>query len=269
MGLKMNLFLWELRSHRKGLFFWCLGMVALVGSGMAKYAAYQTAGQSITGLLAQFPKTLQIIFGLSGFDLTKASGFFGVLFLYIALMATVHAVLLGADLISKEERDKTSEFLFVKPISRAKIITSKLLAGLVNLVILNIVTLVSSIVFVNYFNKGGSITNDVLVLMAGLVFLQLLFFCIGVAIAAANKKPKASASLASSVLLFTFILSFLINFNARLNGLKYITPFKYFDAKTLITNGSLDPVYVSISLVIIAVLVVITYSTYLKRDLSV
>ena len=44
-------------------------------------------------------------------------------------MATVHAAMLGADIISKEERDKTAEFLFVKPISRNKIIISKLLGS--------------------------------------------------------------------------------------------------------------------------------------------
>ncbi len=264
----IHVFLRELRSRKWGLLFWCLGIVALVASGMAKYAAYQTAGQSITSLLDQFPRTLQIVFGLSGFDLTKASDFFGVLFLYIALMATVHAVLLGSDLIAKEERDETAEFLFVKPISRSSVITAKLLAGLVNLIILNMATLVSSIVFVNYFNKHGSITGDVLVLMAGLFFLQLLFFFIGMAVAAVSRKPKSSASLAGSVLLVTFILSFLINFNNKLDFLKYFTPFKYFDAKALLSSHSLDPVYVGLSLVIIAALIFTTYSAYNRRDLN-
>jgi ABC-2 type transport system permease protein len=265
----MNIFLHELKSHRKGLFFWSLGMVALVASGMAKYATYQAAGQSIISIIDQLPKTVQTIFGLTGFDLSTASGFYGVLFLYISLMATVHAILIGTDLIANEERDKTAEFLFVKPISRTAVITYKLLAGLVNLIIFNLVTTVSSVVIVGYFNKGASVTQDILVLMIGLFFLQLLFFFAGVAIAAVNKKPKRSASLATALLLVTFILSFLINFNAKLDWLKYLTPFKYFDAKALITTHSLDPVYVVLSLVIITGLVVTTYVTYTKRDLSV
>lgn len=265
----MNIFLRELKSHRKGLLFWSLGMVALVASGMAKYAVYQNTGQSIVSIIGQLPKTVQIIFGLTGFDLSTASGFYGVLFLYISLMATVHAILIGTDLIAHEERDKTAEFLFVKPISRANIITYKLLAGLVNLVIFNLVTTVSSVLIVGHFNKGAPVTKDILVLMVGLFFLQLLFFFAGVAIAAANRKPKRSASLATSLLLVTFILSFLINFNARLDWLKYLTPFKYFDAKALIDSGRPDPVYVSISIVAIAALLAVTYQVYDKRDLSV
>lgn len=244
-------------------------MFVLVASGMAKYGAYQSSGTSVNKILSQFPKTIQIIFGVNGFDLTKASGYYGVLFLYIALMLTIYAVLLGSEIVAKEERDKTAEFLLVKPIARSQIITSKLAAGLVNLIIVNLVTLISSLIFVDYYNKGKSINKDILVLTAGLFLMQLLFFCIGMAVAAVHKKPKTSASLATSVLLITFILSYLIDFNSKLDNLKYFTPFKYFDAKTLMSRGSLDPLYVSLSVVIVASLVVVSYLAYSRRDLSV
>src|SRR5512137_2892016 len=137
----MNVFLREMKAHRWGLFFWCIGIVLLVYAGMAKYAAYSAAGQSVVEVMDQLPKAIKVVFGLSGFDLGTAAGFYGVLFLYLAVMAAVHAVLLGAHLIAKEERDHTSEFLFAKPASRSKVITGKLLAGLVNLIVFNLVTL--------------------------------------------------------------------------------------------------------------------------------
>ena len=126
----MNIYLRELKAHRLGLLFWCLGIVAMVSAGMAKYAAFAEAGQSLDAMLAGIPKAVQVVFGFSGFDLAKASGFYGVLFLYVAVMAAVHATLLGANLISKEKRDRTSEFLYAKPISRSRALTGKLLAGL-------------------------------------------------------------------------------------------------------------------------------------------
>ena len=52
--------------------------------------------------------------GFSDVDVSKISGYYSILFVYILLMATIHAAMLGADIIAKEERDKTSEFLFVK-----------------------------------------------------------------------------------------------------------------------------------------------------------
>lgn len=265
----MNIFLRELKAYRKNLLYWSLGMIFLVGSGMAKYGAYQGNGNSINDLMAQFPKSIQVIFGMDGFDLSKASGYFGVLFLYIALTATIHAVLLGTDLISKEERDKTAEFLLTKPISRQKIVSAKLWVGLFNLIVLNLITLGSSIYFVNYFNKGGSITNDIKLLLGGLFFLQLIYFLAGTAIAASNKKPKMAASIATATLLVTFAISFIINLSDKLDALKYLTPFRYFEAKDMLSKGGFEPVYVLISIVIILVLVWRTYTKFAERDLSI
>jgi beta-exotoxin I transport system permease protein len=265
----MNIFWREIRSYRNGLIFWCFGMVALIGSGMLKYAAYQTTGQSILDLVTKFPRTIQIVFGMVGLDLSTARGFYGVMFLFIALMATLHAALLGTDIISKEERDRTSEFLFVKPLLRTSVITRKLLAGLMNLLIFNLVTTVGSIIIVHLVNKGASANTYIYLLMGGLLLLQLVFFFLGTAVAAASRRPKAAASIGTAVLLFTFILSYIIDFNTKLDFLKYLTPFKYFDAPTVLASGRLNTVFVMISLAITAAFVRVTYASYAKRDLKV
>lgn len=266
----MNLFFREIKSHRNSLIFWSIGMATLVGSGMAKFEAYSSSGQSMSGILDQFPKTVQTIFGISGFDMSKVSGFFGIIFMYIALMATIHAILLGSDMISKEERDRTSEFLFVKPVSRAWAITAKLLAGLINLVLLNIVTLASSIYFTAMINKNHeSVNHDILLLMMGLFFMQIIFFSIGAAIAGMSKKPKTAPSLATSTLLVTFFIYFLINLNDKLSFLKYLTPFKYFDAKEILANGKLDHFFMALSSAIVISMVFATYRFFSKRDLNI
>jgi ABC-2 type transport system permease protein len=264
----MNIFRRELKVHRWGLFFWCLGMVLLVMSGMAKFAAYKQAGQSVEEIMRALPKAVQVIFGLTGFDLTKASGFYGILFLYLAVMAAVHAVLLGAGVISEEERDRTSEFLYAKPVSRSKALTGKLLAGLTDLVILNLVTLGSSFLFVGSFGKGETFANEILVLMVGLFFLQLIFFSIGALVAGTARKPKAAGTRATSIMLLTFLLFYLINLNESLDPLKYLTPFKYFDAALLMKDG-LNPVFVGLSVLIVVVAIAGTYYFYSERDLSV
>lgn len=244
-------------------------MFAMVGSGMAKYGAYSSSGTSINSLMRQLPRAVQIILGVGNFDLSKAIGFYGVLYMYLIVMATIHAAVLGAEIISKEERDRTSEFLFAKPVLRTKIITAKLLAAIANMIVLNIVTLVSSILIVGYYGKTGSITRDILVLMAGMFVLQLIFLSVGMSVAAAGKKPKAAISISTAVMLAAFIFSVVIDINAKLEILKYVTPFKYFDAKNILPSGKLDPVYLAISAAIIAVLLSVTYRFYTNRDLSV
>ncbi len=265
----MNVYLREMKAHRTALIWWCLGMFALVASGMAKYAAYETAGESITAIFETLPKAVLVVFGMQGFDLTKASGFFGVLFLYIAVMGAIHAALLGASLISKEERDRTSEFLYTKPISRGAALTAKLLAGLTNVIIFNIATSAASIYSVEYFGRGESVGNDIILLMVGFLFLQLIFFSMSALVAGVVRRPKAAPSIATSIMFLTFLLAYLVNMSESLDFLKYVTPFKYFDALALLTDGKLDPVFVGLSALIVGLSVFGTYHFYSARDLTV
>lgn len=265
----MNIFLRELKAHRWGLFFWCLGMISLVYMGMVKYGAYEASGESVQAIMDALPKAVSAVFGLTGFDLSTAAGFFGVLFMYLAVMAAVHAALLGSGLIAKEERDRTSEFLYAKPASRARILTGKLLAGVFNLVVLNLVTLATSLYVVDNYNKEAPFSADIVLLMVGLFFLQVLFFSIGIAVAGITNRPKAASSRATSIMFVTFLLAYVINMEEKLDFLKYVTPFKYFDAANLMADHALDPVFVVLSLAIIAVAVAGTYRLYAARDLTV
>ncbi|WP_066071803.1 ABC transporter permease subunit [Neobacillus soli] len=266
----MNIFLHELKSHRKSLLFWSIGVFLMVVSGMAKYAAYSSAGQSMNDLIADLPKSLRAVLGFNALDVSKISGYYGMLFLYLLLMATIHAAMLGATIIAKEERDKTSEFLFVKPVSRTTIITAKLLAAFTNIVVFNVVTFVSLLFFIGKYNSDGEAVNgDIALTMAGMFILQILFMVIGSALASVKRKTKTAPSLAASILLLSYMLSIVIDLNERMEGLKYLTPFKYFEAKNVMLGGGFERVYIIISIVLIIAFSTITYVFYKKRDLNV
>jgi ABC-2 type transport system permease protein len=212
---------------------------------------------------------MKVVLGFNSGDLSKASVYFGMLYLYLLLMATIHAAMLGAAIFAKEERDKTSEFLFAKPVSRTAIITAKLLAVFVNIVIFNLVTFISSVILVGQYNKGESVNGNIAVLMIGMFILQVLFMVIGSAIAAVKKKPKTAASLSAGILLITYLLSIIIDLNEHIDALKYFTPFKYFEAKNIMSGSGLGLVYIVLSAVLIIALTATTYVFYKKRDLNV
>jgi len=265
----MNIFIREMKAHRKSLIIWCVGMFLMIFSQMNKYATTSSDGQSLNALMSKMPKSLQAVLGTGTFDLSKLSGYYGMIFLYLVLIATIHAAMLGADIISKEERDKTSEFLFVKPISRRKIVSAKLLAAFLNITILNIVTLTSSIAIAGIYSKGEPMTWVIVNLMMGMFVLQLIFMLLGTCLAAVSKNPKSASSGSMGILLVMFVLYNAIGLNSNLEGLKYLTPFNYFEAKNLIFAVGFEPVYVILSAVIIAVLLSATYVFYRKRDLNI
>ncbi len=134
-------------------------MVLLMASGMTKYSAYSStgSGQSISELLGTMPSSIKALLGFGSFDVGTMAGFFGVMFVYTELTAAIHAALLGAGILSKEERDKTAEFLMTMPVSRTAVITAKFLAGLVNIAVINVATWLNRLGHHPAYNNGVGI----------------------------------------------------------------------------------------------------------------
>jgi ABC-2 type transport system permease protein len=266
----MNIYWREMKANLKGLILWGIGILFLVAAGMAKFSAYVAAGESVNALFAQMPQAVQAMAGSNHFDLSKASGFYGVIFLYLALMTAIHAAVLGANILAKEERDKTSEFLYVKPVSRSQVITAKLAAALTNLVLLNLITYGASLMFVGLYSQGEDVSVYIRTLMVGMFMIQLLFLSLGAASAGLARKPAAAAGIATGVLLVAYLLSVFIDLNAKLEPLKYLTPFKYFDAKNLLPpHSQLEPIYLVLSAGLVIVFTVAAYLFYRKKDLAI
>jgi ABC-2 type transport system permease protein len=265
----MNIFFRELKAHRRSLIIWSIAIFLMIVSSIGKFTAYAQTGQSMNELLSQIPDSIKAVLGMGSFDLTKVSGFYGMLYMYLLLLATVHAALLGANIISKEERDKTAEFLMVKPVSRVKIISEKLLAALFNVVVFNLVTLFFSVALMGKYAEGEDITGEICILMVGMFILQLMFLLIGTAAAAVSRRSRSAASVSAAILIITFVISSAVNINSSLEPLRFITPFEYFKAESLLNGEGFEPVFLIISFVIIAALAVATYTSYKKRDLKV
>lgn len=263
----MNIFLRELKAHRKAIIIWSISIVLFIIAGMVKFDSFKSSTVSINEVVTAMPKSIRVLFGFNSMDMSTLKGYFGLLYFYLILMAAIHAAMLGSNIISKEERDKTSEFLMAKPVSRNQIITAKLFAALFNIVIFNLVSLVSSVEMVKSYNED--LTSEITLLMAGMFILQLIFLSLGTALAAVSKNTKIPGAVSTGIMLGTFILSMLIDLNDKLDVLKYITPFKYFDAKNLLENNSMDPIFVTISVILILSLITVTYKFYKNRDLSI
>lgn len=264
----MNIFLREMKANRKALIIWCACMILGGLSGMTKYTVYSSGGAS-SQALKELPQSMKALFGMGTLDVTTMSGFFAFLFLYIVVAAAIHAALLGSGIVAKEERDKTTEFLMAKPVSRYAVITSKLLASLINILILNLVTFASSILMVAVYNKGKDISDEVALFFLSMFIIQLIFLSLGALISAILKNAKSAGSLASGAVLVAYVITEITNINDNLNILNVFSPFKYFSITRIVSGNGLNPGIVILSLLLVAAFSVSTYFFYAKRDLNV
>jgi ABC-2 type transport system permease protein len=263
----MNVYRREIRSSLKSMIFWCLGVLFFLAASMQKYQALSLDPASLN-IMNQLPPALQEMFGVGYLDFTKASGFYGMIYPFLVLMAAVHASMLGAVIVSKEERDKTGEFLYAKPASRGRVLVMKALAALTAVGALTVVMWASSMSFVG--SGGEALGGTIARLMAGLFLTQLVFLSLGVASAAVVARPKAAAGIATGVMMATYLLSVAIDVSGRLGALKAFTPFEYFDARRIIGRGEgLNPWFVALSILLTAALSAAAYLRFQKRDLKI
>jgi ABC-2 type transport system permease protein len=264
----MNLFFREIRASLKGLVIWCVSTIAIIAMGFGKYSGMSAADQSMNDLVSKMPGPLKAIIGGGDFDLTKASGYYGVVFGFLLLAAAIYALLLGVNMLAKEERDKTAEFLLVKPITRNHIVGSKLLASIWNIVVFTVIIWVVSLVLINQYGNGEQVSQEITLLMAGMLMIQLVYLSIGLALSTIFKDVKRSSGIALGILLLTYFISIAIDITESLEGIVFLTPFKYLNTAHILAGGGLDAVYTVVSLVLIVVFITATFVLYKKRDMN-
>ena len=208
-------------------------------------------------------------FNLKAFNLTTVTGFFGVMFSYYALLLSIAATMWGSDIISKEERDKTVEFSLTLPVSRSRLVTAKTLAALANCIGLLLITWAASLVSAAKYQPDSEFYGFLALCMLALFVMQLIFLAVGIFLGCAMKRYRRASSVAVSLLLGTYFLSVISGLNEDLEFLKYLSPFKYFDAVSMLHESRIDPAFAGLSLAIILVSMVGAYLTYARRDLYI
>lgn len=265
----MNLFLRELRSHQKSLLIWSIAIAAFMFMSMAKFSVLSGDAAASQQIMEALPATLQAVFGMTGLDLTTIEGYYGTCFIFIAVMLAVHAGMLGAEIIAKEETGKTAEFLYVRPISRTHILTYKLLAGLVLIALVGVATYAATYASIASVNNGTVPTALLNVFSLALVLMQLTFYGIGIWSGAALGMPKRAASITAIAVFTSYVAYVLWGLSQNFSWMQAISPFAYFAAKDIIANNALSLGWVALCGAIIIVTIGVSYARYLRRDFTI
>lgn len=264
----MNMFVQELRAYRKSTIVWTASVVTLMALMMLLFPAFMEDTEQLSLLLATIPSEVMQAFGLDIAVFLTVLGFYSYIFTYVVLSGAIQAMNIGLSLFSKEIRDKTAEFLFVKPVTRTRIFIAKVSAALMSLVITSSIYLVlSSVVVVAVANEAVALST-LLLLSVTLLFVQMIFLVLGLALSFVVPKIKSVLPLSLGV---TFGLFSIGLFSAAIedDAFRYVTPFKYFDAPYIITHSRYELPFVFISIAIVVVLLIVSYVLLQRKDITI
>lgn len=204
-------------------------------------------------------------FGMDRLNFGTLAGFYAVeCGNVLGLGGAFYAALCAVGIFSKEEKDKTAEFLLTHPISRKRIVTEKLIAVLIQITAMNLLIYafaVGSIAAIGETIPWKEIS--LLHLAYYLLQLELAGICFG--ISAFLRKGSAGVGLGIATMMY--FLNLIANIAEVAEFLKYITPFGYCEGADIVSSGSLDSVRVVIGAVMGIGGIVIAYLKFTRKNI--
>ena len=219
-------------------------------------------------ILDTMPPQLLEALSMRAFNLATLEGFFGVMFIYFALMGAMAAALWSSEAIAKEERDRTVEFTLVLPVPRRQIVTAKLLAALTNCALF-VLTWLISVITVRGDAPEKSLFDFLRLEMLAMFLIELVFLSLGALLACASKTPRRVGSMAIGLILGLYFISIFAGMHVKLTWLKYLTPFSWFNASEFFSSGRFEPYALVLTVITVVLFLFAAYFTYDRRDLYI
>ena len=261
----LNVIRRELRANWKSLLFWSAGMFAFCAAGFNKFQGVTSVEDVFTSAFDMMPRVVRVMFGMDTLSVTTPEGYFVCMLLFVSLLAFVHAALLGANILAKEERDHTADFLFVRPCKRQTILTSKLVVGIVNVACLNIIAWIGTLVFFIPLVDNPGLTTTIGLSYLGMFAVQILFLCVGFGCAALMGTERQATQLATFFVMVAYVLMILVKMSDA-TQFYFLSPFLYFPGEIVIEEG-LRPFYVALCFILILISAAFAYARFKRRDL--
>jgi ABC-2 type transport system permease protein len=262
----MNIFWHELWGYRKSTLVWAISLSLISLLFLLLYPAFTNDVAAAKKVLGNLPLGLRSALGISLQNFFTIFGFFGYLFTYVALAGAIQAMNLGIGAISREDSGKTADFLLTKPVSRATIVTSKLLAAICSLIITNLIFTASAYLSAKATSTQAFSAQTFVLITASLLLIQLMFLALGFLLSVIIPKIKSVITVSLPTVFTFFIIgalgSIIGNENAR-----YITPFKYYDVTYIINHNAYEPKFLIIEAIFITLTITATYTIYIRKDI--
>lgn len=261
----MTVFFHELKRGKVSLLIWSCAIAFMLGICVLIYPEMKTQMSGISEMFADMG-SFSDAFGMDKINFGTFIGYFGVeCGNVLGLGGALFASILGISALAKEEKEHTAEFLLTHPVSREKVLAEKLLTVFSQIIILNLVSAIVTVLSV--LAVGESVDAKVMLLLFLAYFMmQIEISAVTFGISAFLKGNGLGIGLGIAVLMY--FLNIMANLTENAKFLKYITPFGYTEGADIISNSAIEVKYLAAGLVFTVTGLVAAFLKYRKKDIG-
>lgn len=258
----------ELKINFKNFLIWLLILIGLFTIVFLVYPSIINSDniQMMNEMMEMFPEEILKAFNM---DVSSIDSAFGWLktegFVFVLLLTGCYSGILGSNILLKEESDKTIEYLNSLPIKRNNIVFSKILSGLLYIIMM--------IIILGIFNYVGLLLSGefdkklyVLLSITPIFSSLVIYFCC-MFLSTFTHKTKKMLGVSLGIVFISYALQTLSSLTEDIEFLKYLSVFTLADIRNVITNSAINPLLVAISIILSILFLGLTILRYNKKEL--
>lgn len=258
----------EMKINFKGFVIWTSILILLF---LVVYLVYPSimnsdSVKSINELMDIFPEEMLKAFNM---DISSIDTAFGWLktegFVFVLLITGVYSGILGSNILLKEENDKTIEYLNSVPVTRRRIVLDKILCGLSYIVLM--------VLSVGIFNfLGLTISGDFdrysyILLSITPLLSSFVIFAVCMFLSTFAHKTRKMLGISLGIVFVSYFLNIISEMSESTEFLKYFSVFTLADIRNVITDITINPLLILISVVLSILFFGLTLTSYNKKEL--
>jgi ABC-2 type transport system permease protein len=267
----MTLFSREFKRNFKPLLIWTLAIGAIIFMLLSMFPEFNKQQGGLDAMLKSFPDAMLKAFNLDKIGYGTMLGFYSVQgYMMVTLVGSIYTAVFASGILSREETEKTAEFLLSKPVSRRRVIIEKLMGLFTNILLMNLILTVITVIGFQ-MDKSSEVNSKTFILLVFLapVLLHSTFGAIAFFVSGIARKTRNSLSFSMGLVFVTYFLNIMAGISEKYSVIKYLTPFQYINTADIILGGGIQTGYIFVMLGIIFISVATVFWVYERKDIAV
>jgi ABC-2 type transport system permease protein len=255
-----------LRDHWRGYLGWNVGLISLVSILLSVYPTVRSSAGAMSSFLANYPEAMLKIFRISdyasgpGYLSSELLSFMGPL-IFIAI-----GISWGASASAQEEENRTADLLLTLPISRSKILLTKIAAAAFAQVVLGFVLYLSLVVGARLVHLSIGSAKLVAASVA-CSLLGIMFNAVATILGSAWGKKSIALGGAIALALAGFLLYSMAPLVGTFDRVKTFNPFQWTLGSEPLTRG-FNSGGITVTVLIVIGIYAGSLSLFRQRDIS-
>lgn len=260
----MTLMRHEFRMGRRALAVWTAAIGLFVACCVFLFPEMGAQMKMVSNIFATMG-AFTAAFGLDKLNFGTLTGFYAIeCGNILGVGGALFAAMVSSNMLCKEEKEHTAEFLLTHPVTRSQVVVGKLAALLAQTVVLNLAVLllaVISVAAIGYPIPWKEL--GLLHLACFLVQLELEGICFGLS----AFLRRGGMGIGMGITISLYFVNLIANLSPKAKFLKYVTPFSLSEGAELLSSGGLNPAYLAVGTAVTLVGILAAFWQYNRKDI--